>query len=138
MRHEEADLVEIVGIGTERELYAMFKTEGKEFRIRSVSRMKIDFRRHVISAQQFHHRSIELFRLHHSTPFGENPKRMRQNPNAGLQQSFRFFQEFPFQSRRILLPEEVVNRSQTNLCEGGILRQKSRSALGVGIDFKTV
>ena len=40
-----ADFIKIVRIRTQRKLYAVFQTERKKFRIRTVSRMTVDLRR---------------------------------------------------------------------------------------------
>ena len=48
VRHDEADFIKIVRIRAQRKLYAVFQTERKKFRIRTVSRMTVDLRRHAV------------------------------------------------------------------------------------------
>ena len=48
VRHDEADFIKIVRIRTERKLHSVFQTERKKFRIRTVSRMTVDLRRHAV------------------------------------------------------------------------------------------
>ena len=48
VRHDEANFIKIVRIRAQRKLYAVFQTERKKFRIRMVSRMTVDLRRHAV------------------------------------------------------------------------------------------
>ena len=48
VRHDEANFIKIVRIRAQRKLYAVFQAKCKKLRIRTVSSMTVDLRRHAV------------------------------------------------------------------------------------------
>ena len=138
VRHDEADFIKIVRIRAQRKLYAVFQTERKKFRIRTVSRMTVDLRRHAVTFQKLNRRKIQILRLRHAAAFRENTIRMRQNLNAGTQESFHFLEKLPLQCGNVVFPEKVMHGTDPNLRKRGVFRQKRGNSFRVYVNLETL
>ena len=100
--------------------------------------MTVDLRRDIITFQQLYRGKIQILRLRHAAAFRENTIRMRQNLNAGTQESFHFLEKLPLQCGNVVFPEKVMHGTDTNLRKCGVFRKKCGDAFRVYVYFKSI
>ena len=100
--------------------------------------MTVDLRRHAVTFQKLNRRKIQILRLRHAAAFRENTIRMRQNLNAGTQESLNFHEELLLQCGNVVFPEKVMHGTDTNLRKCGVFRKKCGDAFRVYVYFKSI